>query len=74
MRWEALTVRPRLDRVRQSPATQAARDRMLTALIARVSAGDQLALESLYDETSAHVYSVALLLRPQPKPDRRTHR
>ncbi len=66
MPWEALTARPLLARVRQSPPTQAARERMLTALIARVSAGDQLALESLYDETSARVYSVALRVLRDP--------
>jgi RNA polymerase sigma-70 factor (ECF subfamily) len=33
---------------------------MLAALIARTSAGDRAALEALYDETSALVYSVAL--------------
>jgi RNA polymerase sigma-70 factor (ECF subfamily) len=33
---------------------------MLAALIARTSAGDRTALEALYDETSALVYSVAL--------------
>ena len=66
MPWEALTARPLLARVRQSPPTQAARERMLTALIARVSAGDQLALESLYDETSALVYSVALRVLRDP--------
>ena len=66
MPWEALTARPLLARVRQSPPTQAARERMLTALIARVSTGDQLALESLYDETSALVYSVALRVLRDP--------
>ena len=66
MPWEALTARPLLARVRQVSPTQAARERMLTALIARVSAGDQLALESLYDETSARVYSVALRVLRDP--------
>src|SRR5262245_26834447 len=44
----------------------AARERTLAALIERTGAGDHAALEQLYDQTCAHVYSVAFrVLRDQ---------
>lgn len=54
---------PRTQEVSVSPAeappSAAARDRRLAALIARAATGDQLALASLYDETSPVVYGLA---------------
>jgi RNA polymerase sigma-70 factor (ECF subfamily) len=71
MPWETLTARPPLvgresGQVPPFNPTHAAREGMLVALIARARAGDQLALESLYDETSALVYSVALRVLRDP--------
>ena len=71
MLWGTLMARRPLDggipaQVQPSPPTRAARERTLVAQIARASAGDQVALESLYDETSALVYSVALRVLRDP--------
>jgi RNA polymerase sigma-70 factor (ECF subfamily) len=71
MPWETVTARRPLDErqpgeVPQPLPSQAARERVLVALIARASAGDQAALESLYDETSPLVYSMALRVLRDP--------
>jgi RNA polymerase sigma-70 factor (ECF subfamily) len=68
-----LTARPALgdgsSRIALSVGGSAAlslKQRALATLIARTSAGDQAALEALYDETSGLLYSVALRVLRDP--------